>query len=227
MKPLILFDIDDTLLKESPTLLKSFEYVCENVYGVKVDIYNFPRYGMTAKGIIYGLLKDKGITENQILNKIDKAFNKMTDYFMKNMAKYDYELIPGALNLLMKLASMNFKMGIVSGVIKPIALERLNKAKIAQYFITGAYGEEDTLRSNLVKLAIERANIKNNHVFVVGDTPLDIEAAIETNTIPIGVATGKYSVKELINARAKFVLKNYSVSEINKFTSFISNYIRY
>ena len=219
MENLVLFDIDGTLMKESPTHTYSFEYVCEKVYGVKVDAFNFPRHGMTDRGIIYGLLRNGGLSDDEIKQKINDAINLMGSYFVENIKEYDYELLPGVIDLLGSLSSLNIKIGVITGNIKAVANARLEKAGILKFFTTGAYGDEDTVRSNLVKLAVKRAGQNIYRVFVVGDTPLDIEAAIQADTIPVGVATGKYGINELENAELK--LQNFNYSEINRFISYI------
>ena len=49
-----------------------------------------------------------------------------------------------------------------------------------------------------------------SQVFVVGDTPRDIEAAQAEGAVSVGVATGHYSVDELAAARADHVLPSLS-----------------
>jgi phosphoglycolate phosphatase-like HAD superfamily hydrolase len=43
-------------------------------------------------------------------------------------------------------------------------------------------------------------------VFVVGDTPKDLEAARAAGAVSVGVATGKYSVDEMVEAGGDHVL---------------------
>jgi phosphoglycolate phosphatase len=48
--------------------------------------------------------------------------------------------------------------------------------------------------------------IEMNEVYVVGDTPLDIAAAEGVGAVSVGVASGRYNVKELEAAGADHVL---------------------
>jgi phosphoglycolate phosphatase-like HAD superfamily hydrolase len=45
-------------------------------------------------------------------------------------------------------------------------------------------------------------------VLVVGDTPLDIEAAHAAGTVAVGVASGHYSAEQLRDAGADYVLES-------------------
>ena len=94
MEKLLLFDIDGTLMEESPTHTYSFNYVCERIYGVKTDIESFPRHGMTDTGILYGLLKKQNIPEIEIKRKINEAFRTMEEYVSSNIKPADYALLP-------------------------------------------------------------------------------------------------------------------------------------
>jgi phosphoglycolate phosphatase-like HAD superfamily hydrolase len=49
-------------------------------------------------------------------------------------------------------------------------------------------------------------DIEPGEVIVVGDTPLDVDAAKAVGAVSLGVASGKYSVDELRRAGADLVL---------------------
>lgn len=63
-----------------------------------------------------------------------------------------------------------------------------------------------------VKRAIKRGGAIIGHpldasrVLVVGDTPLDIEAAHAAGAVGVGVASGHYSVEQLRESGADFVI---------------------
>lgn len=83
--------------------------------------------------------------------------------------------------------------------------------KLNQYLLFGAFGEESYNRDDLVEIAINRARAREwkgekNEIYVVGDTPRDIEAAIESNVVPIGITTGKTTKQDLERAGARKVL---------------------
>jgi len=221
MAKLVLFDIDGTLMEESPTHTASFDYVCKQIYGVDTDIKSFPRHGMTDIGIMYGLLKKHSIPEAEIKNKLDTAFQAMVNYVSTNIQPADYKLLDNVKNMLDALKVNGFISGILTGNIKPIAEIRLKHAGIENYFVTGGYGSDDIIRSKLVDYAIKRygKDINRSEIYLIGDTPLDIKAAREASTKAIGVATGIYPITDL--SSADLVLKNFK--DINKLIDFLTN----
>ncbi len=221
MVKLVLFDIDGTLMDESPTHTASFDYVCKQIYGVNTDTKSFPRHGMTDIGIMYGLLKKHSIPEAEIKNKLDTAFQAMVNYVSTNIQPEDYKLLDNVKNMLDALKVNGFISGILTGNIKPIAEIRLKHAGIENYFVAGGYGSDDIIRSRLVDYAIKRygKDINRSEIYLIGDTPLDIKAAREASTKAIGVATGIYPITDL--GSADLVLKNFK--DINKLIDFLTN----
>jgi phosphoglycolate phosphatase len=103
----------------------------------------------------------------------------------------------------------------------------LAEAKLAPLGLTGhldldigAYGNEHAVRSELVHLARARASAAYDADFsgeatvLVGDTPLDIEAALTTGARAVGVATGQFALPELSAARAHAVLPDLTDTEL-------------
>ena len=76
----------------------------------------------------------------------------------------------------------------------------------------GAYGDDHEIRADLVPLARARAaaayggDFAGRATVLIGDTPLDIEAAQLSGARSVGVATGGFSAAELAAAGADAVL---------------------
>ena len=74
------------------------------------------------------------------------------------------------------------------------------------------FGSDSPPRPCLVEKALERARklhgFEGDQIFVIGDTPRDVEAAKPFNLYTIAVATGRYSTSELQKTGADFVLQN-------------------
>ena len=102
-------------------------------------------------------------------------------------------------------------LGIVSGAMEGAARTKLMPANLNRFFIFGGYGSDSPDRGELTRLAIGKAarlhdGLRPAQVFVVGDTPHDIEATKAAGGVSVGVASGKYSVDELRAADADHVL---------------------
>ncbi|MEU6846064.1 haloacid dehalogenase-like hydrolase [Streptomyces sp. NPDC046716] len=75
----------------------------------------------------------------------------------------------------------------------------------------GAYGADSLQRSGLVAVARERAHrlrgVRSDvPVVLIGDTPRDVEAALDSGSGIVAVASGLYGVEELADAGAHVVL---------------------
>ena len=209
MAKLLLFDIDGTLMEESPTHTASFNYVCQSIYGVQTDIESFPRHGMTDTGILYGLLKKENMEDDQIRNSMKKAFSAMVEYVSANLKSDDYKLLDNVSAVLEKLQKSEYSLGILTGNLQAIASLRLEKSGISSYFVAGGYGDDSRVRSELVNHAIQRfgKSIERENIYLIGDTPLDIRAARDASVNAIGVATGVYKSSDL--SGADLVLENF------------------
>jgi phosphoglycolate phosphatase-like HAD superfamily hydrolase len=91
------------------------------------------------------------------------------------------------------------------------ARTKLMPGNLNRFFVFGAYGSDSPDRAELTELAIAKATrlhagLTAGQVFVVGDTPRDIEAAQAAGAVSVGVATGHYSTTELQAAGADHVL---------------------
>ena len=213
MAKLLLFDIDGTLMEESPTHTASFNYVCQSIYGVQTDIDSFPRHGMTDTGILYGLLKKENVQDDQIRNSMKKAFSAMVEYVSANLKPDDYRLLEHVNIVLEKLHNSEYSLGILTGNLQAIASLRLEHSDISSYFSAGGYGDDSRVRSELVNHAIERfgKSIEREDIYLIGDTPLDIRAARDASVNAIGVATGVYKATDLKDA--DLVLESFNEAE--------------
>ncbi len=212
-KKLVLFDIDKTLIKSSRGHRGAFSEAFKTVYGVDSTIDVISYHGMTDQQIIVEVLKKNGLDEQKIKSKLKECMKIMIESFNKTIDTDNIIVLDGVSELLEELDKRNILMGLVTGNLEPIAKAKLKKVGLNRYFKVGGFGSDDMNRTNLVKLAIKRAegfdfNYDNGNIFLVGDTPLDIKAGKEAGVITIGVTTGIYSKEDLKNANADFILEN-------------------
>jgi len=213
MNKLALFDIDRTLILVSGAHLKSFSEGFKKVYGVDTGIEIINYHGATTQQIIIEVLTKKGLSEQEIKSKIEECMEVMVDSFSRLAKNENIILLEGVQQLLEELDKNNILMGLVTGGLEGIARTMLKRAGIDHYFKVGGFGSDDINRTNLVKLAIKRAeegfNFKlNNNVFLFGDAPQDMMAGKEAGIKTIGVTTGIYPGKQLKDAGADFVIEN-------------------
>jgi phosphoglycolate phosphatase len=128
--------------------------------------------------------------------------------------------LPGAIQALAALAAAggNGAGGVIqallTGNIRALAEVKLGALGLTSHLDldVGAYGDVHEVRSELVGPARRQAalaygaDFSGEATILVGDTPLDIEAALVTGARAVGVATGHFSVADLTAAGAHAVL---------------------
>ncbi|MDA8320199.1 MAG: HAD hydrolase-like protein [Actinomycetota bacterium] len=106
------------------------------------------------------------------------------------------------------------RQSVLTGNIRALAEAKLAPLGLTCYLDLeiGAYGNEHEIRSELVHLARARAAAADGTDFggratvLIGDTPLDVAAALATGARAIGVATGMFTAGQLAEAGADVVL---------------------
>ncbi len=215
---LILFDIDGILL-ESRGLGFSVKLVNKH-YGF--DITKIPPEkknfeGMTWRKIQMELLRACGIDDPEK----DEGFETMLydDAPLIEILKTDshrVKKIPGVEDLIKKLKDLGCLIGLLTGNSLNAAKHKLKVAGLWKYFKFGAYGTESLTRGDLVRIALVEAEketgikFDKDDVFIVGDTPLDIECAKYGGVKSIAVATGKYPLSDLQKESPDYAFENFS-----------------
>ena len=125
-----------------------------------------------------------------------------------------YRVLPGARNLLERLRRGGYLMGVVTGALEAAAHIKLARGGLNGFFAFGGYGSDSPERDVLTGRAIDRARgtigrpIDARRIYVVGDTPKDIQAAQAVGAVGVGVASGKYSVHDLGSAGADITIES-------------------
>jgi phosphoglycolate phosphatase-like HAD superfamily hydrolase len=124
------------------------------------------------------------------------------------------------------LGASGVRQSVLTGNIRPLAEVKLGALGLGGplNLAIGAYGDMDEVRAGLVQVARERAaaaagsdaagsggaDFGGEATVLVGDTPLDVAAALATGARAVGVATGNFTEQELIAAGAHAVLPDLS-----------------
>jgi phosphoglycolate phosphatase len=209
----VLFDVDETLVHTGGSGARSWNAAFEKLYGVPADIGQHTSAGETdpqvARETFQGVLgRDPSADE------LDRLYAQYLLHMSEDIwASAEYKVLPGAEQLLLRLSDAGVILGLVSGAMEGAARTKLMPANFNRFFIFGAYGSDSPDRPELTRLAIEKAarlhgGLSPAEVFVVGDTPRDIDAAHQAGAVSVGVATGHYATSELAAAGAGHVLSS-------------------
>lgn len=218
MDKLVLFDIDKTLIKTTKAHGAVFSETFNKVYGIDTNIDIIEHHGMTDLQIVFEVLKKNGLDEATIKSKLEEYIKVVLSSFRERINKEEIILLDGVRELLDELNKKDVLMGLVTGNLEPVAEIKLKMVGLNDYFKVGGFGSDDVNRTNLVKIAIKKAednfNFKfNNNVFLIGDTPRDMKAGKEAGVKTIGVMTGIYLEGQLKEGGADFVLPDLKNKE--------------
>lgn len=209
---LTLFDIDGTLVRGARCHYQAFVHAVQKFYGVDKDISGINYAGKTDPQILIEVLKLGGLEDNVIKKNFRNCLNYMIHYYQENVFQENIQVLGGVNELLKELESKNILLGLTTGNLEPIAHAKLGRVGLERYFSFGGYGSDSHHRPGLVKKALKRARelygFRGERIFVIGDTPRDVEAAKHFKLLTLAVATGSYSSQDLEKTGADYVLEN-------------------
>ena len=200
-----LFDIDGTLLNcRDAVHYFAFHHAVRQVFGREVKIDGVPVHGNTDIGILRAVLRRDGVADDDIDAGLPQMIAQMSAEVQRNSEHLRPELCPSITGLLSRLREEGKLLGAATGNLETVGWLKLEKAGLRQMFSFGSFcfpreHRADILRHG-VNLARERLGSQAS-VYVVGDTPADIEAARQANAPVIAVATGIYRLDDLLACR--------------------------
>jgi phosphoglycolate phosphatase-like HAD superfamily hydrolase len=207
----VLFDIDETLVHTGGAGARSWKAAFEKLYGIPADIGAHSSAGETdpqvARATFAGVM-GRAPSDQELDHLYVQYLLHLADDIP---ASEHYRMLPGAEETLVALGEAGVLLGLVSGAMEGAARTKLIPARLNRFFIFGAYGSDSADRTEPTGLAIEKASrlharLAPSQVFVVGDTPRDLDAANAVGAISVGVASGNFSVDELAAAGGDHVL---------------------
>jgi phosphoglycolate phosphatase-like HAD superfamily hydrolase len=207
----VLFDVDGTLIDTGGSGTRSWRAAFEKLYGVPADIGEFSTAGQTDPQVALATFRG-ALGRDPAPDELGRLYAQYLMYLAQDIWTSErYRVLPGAEQILARLADAGVLIGLVSGALEGAARTKLMPANLNRFLIFGAYGSDSPDRAELTRLAIEKASrlhgqLSPDEAYVVGDTPLDIDAANAAGAESVGVASGSYSVDQLESAGADHVL---------------------
>ncbi|HOE61612.1 MAG TPA: HAD family hydrolase [Kiritimatiellia bacterium] len=207
-----LFDIDGTLLYARGIGRAAFGTAFETAYGVPYpDLAGLTFVGATDSNVVRTMAATCGVASTPA--REEHFFLLLTQAIDAGLAQTKPLVYPGVPALLDRLCKEGYPLGLITGNIRATAWAKLRHAGLDAAFCFGAYGDDDPDRNVIARLALQRVPHGVRARVLIGDTPLDIQAAHANGLIAVAVATGWVTADALAAAGADLVLDDFSDTE--------------
>ena len=198
------WDIDGTLLTTGRAGVFAWEDACLEVTGHALD---------------FQTLKTDGLTDHQVALRIFEQVGKAPDdEAVARMVRFYEGRLPERLHMRkgrvldsvreilehLRANRPDVHSMLLTGNTATGATAKLTHYGLQEFFEGGSFSEDQGPRADIASRALAavrekfpQATIEPGHVFVVGDTPHDIDCARAIGARTIAVASGVYRVPEL------------------------------
>lgn len=210
----LLFDIDGTLLSTDGAGRRAMERAFERVsgrggalegisFGGRTDRW-IARVGLAAVGIEAGEEDIDGLLE-VYLGLLGGELGEDRECWVHPGVEEVLSAVTGRAGVAVGLATGNVRRG---------AMMKLDRVGLGGRFSFGGFGCDDEVRSRILAAGVARGAAalglsgSGCEVIVIGDTPMDVEAAHAVGGICLAVATGGYGAEALRGAGADYVVED-------------------
>ncbi|MEZ5141383.1 MAG: haloacid dehalogenase-like hydrolase [Acidimicrobiales bacterium] len=219
---LVLFDIDGTLVRAGdPAHHEAFDDALVAVFGVPASIAGVPLAGRLDHQIAADALAAHGVDEAEVAARLPQLAEAMGAGYAARVAPGARvaRRLPGVPATLDRLVAAGIVLGIVTGNCEPVGRAKLVAAGIDDRFGPGGWGDHPVDRAGLVERARAAAaaqhgrDVRSWSTWVVGDTPLDVEAAHRAGARALAVPTGVVGREQLAAAGPDELLDDLADAE--------------
>jgi phosphoglycolate phosphatase-like HAD superfamily hydrolase len=216
---LVLWDIDGTLVDTGGHGREAFADALREVAGGRGELGDISMSGRTDHSIAIELFERNGVeAPHERLPAMFSALNRALDARREDITA-DGRVMPGVEQVIEALAGRDdVKQSLLTGNIEPNALVKLTALGLDGLLDTeiGGYGSDSGIRPELVGIARHKAatlrglDVDPAETVLIGDTPLDVEAAHASGARAVALATGRFDVTQLEASGADAVLADAS-----------------
>jgi phosphoglycolate phosphatase-like HAD superfamily hydrolase len=218
---ILLFDIDGTLLQSQGSGKRALARAIDEDLGVQGAAERLHLSGRTDFSVLREVFLSYGIDYE--IARAERVLERYLSFLADDIAQQGdcrRWALPGARPLLERLRGLE-GLAVATGNVEAGARHKLRAALLDDFFPVGGFGSDHEERPALVRIGAERAKqfygVQDADVWVIGDTPLDIDAARKNGFLSVGVATGMHPRAELVASGATVVLDSLADSEAEAF----------
>jgi phosphoglycolate phosphatase-like HAD superfamily hydrolase len=212
---LLLFDIDGTLITSGGAGEAALKDAMRSRFAVEEDLAGIILAGATDARIARELLEKHGISVSP--ENVAALLDTYLGHLVERIGRHDGKLLPGIVPLLNVLSKRgDAVLALLTGNVSRGAEIKLTHYGVWDFFEFGAFADDHHDRNELGKFARARALERHgeefppSRIYVIGDTPKDIECGRAIGACTVAIATGHYSAAELKEHSPDFLFEDLS-----------------
>jgi len=196
----LFWDIDGTLLTTAKAGVFAWEDAVRELTGHEFELVSMRIAGLTDFQIAERTFEMLGIeADAQFLRRFVDRYGELLP---ASLPRKQGAVMPNVREILERLRGRSdIRSYLLTGNTRAGAQAKLTHYDLAQYFPDGAFAEDSGDRGSIARRALDLARqggpVAEDGLFVIGDTPHDVECARAIEARTIAVATGGYTLEEL------------------------------
>ena len=197
----LFWDIDGTLLTTGRAGMYAWEDSLREMTSSDFDLTSFRTAGMTDYQIAKRTLELVGVDATP--SNVERFLRRYEDLLPASLPRKQGRVLDNVREILEHLRAdrADVRSYLLTGNTRKGAEAKLTYYGLDGFFSDGAFAEDTGARATIAARALDLARqagpVGDETIFVIGDTPHDIECAKPIGAKTIAVATGGYSVDEL------------------------------
>ena len=212
---LIIFDLDQTLVDFLSVHDEATRRVFKKFFNVDARLTEIDFTGKSLTENFIELARLKNIPGDVLQNKNSQLLETYETTFGESLPRDAAEhVLPGVRELLNELSKTDHIVALYTGNSSKIVNQVFRVTGLGRYFRFCFYGTEVETRSDMVRLAISKAEqstgrqFRDKNIVIIGDSVRDIESGKSFSALTVGVATGFHSEEELLKAGPDYLFDN-------------------
>lgn len=201
--PLLIWDIDGTLIEAKGTGRRALNSAFEAIYQVP-EAFNELDFAGASDHDLWEQARSR-YAPNATATQAPHFFREYLPRLSDELSKNPLNPLPGVVGLVAFLSQIGWPLALGTGNVRAGAYRKLSRAGLANYFPGGGFSEPGQSREAMLQL-VHRTQGLGRPAIVIGDTPTDIGAAHAGGIPVIAVATGRFPEDALRRAGADAVL---------------------
>ncbi len=211
----LLFDIDGTLVLSGGAGLRAMNRAFADLYDLPDAFAGIQLAGRTDRAILQDGLARYQLAWSPEAEEIFKQryFELLPEEMLLPAA--GKRIMPGVLPLLEILSQRpGLHLGLLTGNWRTSGYLKLAEFGLDRYFTFGAFADDSGAREELLPFAVTRFAAVHgrrplpHEVYVIGDTPHDIQCARPHGAVAVGVAAAAHSAADLAVHHPDYLLED-------------------